>query len=179
MTSIKKGDITSTPEQDLINYAKNKRATDIQDLLKTMKDQEPNTPEFNETRQKVWDGVNKLLYEFDPKDITSDEKKGFDKKIDNAEWKTEKTDIVSTYLEKLSGAKDTFSRTRLENEMKKEILDGKRPIDPEYKSLISRANAAIKEFRDRSFGDQFIIDLKEYSTNIAKADRFANLKREL
>lgn len=65
-----------------------------------MKEQEPNTPEFNASREKIWDGANKLLFEFDSSNITEKEKQSYETKIATAEFKVEKVNVLDKYVAK-------------------------------------------------------------------------------
>jgi hypothetical protein len=178
MTSIKKGDLKSTPEQDLVNYTKNKRASAVLDLLKDLKEQETNTPEFNATRKQIWEGVTKLLYEFDPSSITADEKKGFATKIEAADWKIEQSDIVDTYVKKYQDATDNFKRTRLEKELKAEIQGDSKTMTDSQKN---HYEATVQKLRKAwaASEDPFVGELSGLKLNADKAKKLVEKRDEM
>lgn len=66
--------------------------------------------------------------------------------------------------------------TRLENELKKEIIGDVKKSDPRYPSLSSRASAAISEFRIARSGDDFIEKISKMQTNAEKVAAFQSFK---
>lgn len=129
---------------------KNKRAQSILDDLRSLKENEPNTPEFNAKREKIWKEVNDLLFDFDKESISSIEEQGFQRKEATAAWNVEKEELIPKYVQKMKEATDRFANTRIANELKKEI-QGDAPKMTQ--SMQARYNSVLGKVKDAIAGE--------------------------
>lgn len=176
--SVRKGLMQMSEEDQVILNAKKGLIDDTWDKIKELKSLDENTPEFREKRQEIWDNVQNVL-KYGKDDISSKEYKAFYDKQEKSKWQDEKGGVVARYVDMYKQSTDTFKATKLENELKKEIIGDTKKTDPEYSKLVSRASSLIQDFRANRTGDEFISQLKEYNTNAAKVDKFKELRSEL
>lgn len=175
--AVKSGEIYRSEEEKASDYARKKRAEDVMEDIGKLRKLEPNTGEFNEIRNRIWKTANELL--FDSVEPTEEEVSAFARSEDTAQWKEDKPILVTKYVTEYKGSKEPMKATKLENQLRKEIIGDVKKSDPSYSSLSSRATSAIKEFRLERSGDDFIKETSKLSTNKEKVAAFQRLKEKV